>query len=81
MDPEDREIMGAIIPGDSVDTPPLQAADVICWHQRKVRAGTLSDTDRRHVSQLNTYGIPHQWELSDLERIAVELNLIGNGHG
>ncbi len=78
MDPEDREIMGEVLPGDPIDRLPLQAADLICWHQQRMLAKKLTKVDLGHVRRLKCPAARHEWKLAGLERIAEKFNLVGN---
>jgi hypothetical protein len=43
--PELAGFMGDIIPISMEDHPPLQAADVVCWHLNRAYAGTLENDE------------------------------------
>jgi hypothetical protein len=66
--PQLEKLMGDIIPASMDDRLPLQAADVLCWHQQKSIAGTEEKEDNKRLIGLlgDTDGFPHRWEREDL---------------
>jgi hypothetical protein len=60
--------MGEIIPGSMEDKLPLQAADILCWHQQRNPGGTEDPEDNKRLVRLlaDTDGYPHRWEQDEL---------------
>jgi len=83
MEPDILPLMGDIIPASMVDRLPLQAIDLLCWHQQRMLAKTMNDTDRRRFRSLiktpDSFG--HEWTTKQLEIVAdkfLEFTQAGN---
>lgn len=62
------DLLGDLIPGGK-DRVPLQAADVVCWHDRRFEAGNLSSEDKRRYGILaKKNGYRHEWTHEKLNR-------------
>lgn len=66
LDPSLRKFLGDLILGGK-DMVPLQAADVVCWHDRRHEAGLLSPLDAVRYGKLSRMqGFRHEWTNEEL---------------
>lgn len=72
MEPELLPLMGDIVPASMENRLPLQAIDLLCWHQQRLAAKRMTDQDRRRFRLLieTPASTGYDWKPDTLKKVA-----------
>jgi len=67
-EPKLYDLVGGLTPADMEDSPPLQAADVFCWHLRRAYETGVQDNNAKLL--MDCEGLLHRWTSDSLATLA-----------